>query len=274
MNRVEAGPSYEDLIGKSPWAVVGEIWKANPNIDTLYFYAADPYYKSKSGNFDPAAHTPALAYGDLSRSRPWALTSTIVGKRVWFEMFGGLVFTKQIESVSNMPGAKELMDKYKEDFILCIASVVKLDNGSFKHIPMIDFSSHFEKDLSKTEEALKAIGEKRGFILDSGRAFHYYGTNLLSEDEWLKFVGRCLLLNTQDIKIADDRYFGHRLRDGYGGLRIAAHSTKPSVPQIVRIFENQQDVEKVVSVEDDFFAQEKEFDRRLRSEKPLIEFFS
>lgn len=218
-------------------------------------------------------HTPPLAYGDLSKSRPLALTSTIVGKRVWFEMLDDLGFTKQIRNVSNMPGAKELTDKYQEEFVLCMASVVKLDDGSFRHIPMIDFSSHFEQDLSKAEEALRAIGEKRGFILASGRSYHYYGINLLSEDEWPKFVGSCLLLNTQDIKIADDRYFGHRLRDGYGGLRIAAHSTKPFVPKIVRVFENQQDAE-AGNVEDDFLAQEKEFERHLRSGKPPIEFFT
>ena len=272
MNRIEVGPSHEDLIGNSPWAVVGEIWRANPNIDTFYFYAANPYYKSESGDFNPAVHTSSLAYGEVSRSRPLALTSTIVGQRVWFEMFNNLGFAKQIKGLSDTPGAKELIGKYQEDFILCIASVVKLDDGSFKHIPMIDFSSRFEKDLSKAEEAMRTIGERKGFILDSGRGLHYYGIDLLSEGEWPKFVGRCLLLNTKDIKISDDRYFGNRLRDGYGGLRIAAHSTKPFAPKIVRIFENQQDVEAVRDVEDNFLTQEKEFDRRLRSGKPLIEF--
>ncbi len=41
---------------------------------------------------------------------------------------------------------------------------------------------------------LRGVGQTRGFVLDSGRSYHYYGVEILSEGAWRRFLGKCLLM--------------------------------------------------------------------------------
>jgi hypothetical protein len=36
-------------------------------------------------------------------------------------------------------------------------------------------------------------GKGKGFLLESGRSYHYYGVELLTNQEWRVFLGKCLL---------------------------------------------------------------------------------
>jgi hypothetical protein len=101
------------------------------------------------------------------------------------------------------------------------------------HIPMMDFRCPKGlENLSRIKELLKAIGEEEGLILDSGRSYHYYGINPMSEKEWLAFLGSCLLSG-----LVDERYIGHRLKDRCGILRISACPLRPKIPTVVSILE-------------------------------------
>lgn len=279
MNLLERERAPENLIGRSPWAVIGEIWRANPRIDTVYFSAIKPWHnlERQDGNQDPLLHNPAVAYGQWSKSRSLGiLDQTLVGRRVYLELlleFGALPFLKAEEG--NLPikfeEIKELVEEEREKFILSAMSVVKMEDGSFAHIPMIDFSSSgVGHDLSKAKEGLGKIRQKRGFLLNSGNGLHYYGLNLLSKDEWPQFLGRCLLLNMRETRIVDHRFIGHRLIDGYSCLRVTAHSTKPTAPTVVDFFEDASPCEPTQG--SDFLRKEKAWGKRLRSGKPLFEF--
>ena len=76
--------------------------------------------------------------------------------------------------------------------IFGLASKVILKDSSEAHIPMMDF---YCNPFEKKEEILLKIGEYmkpfHGFILDSGNAYHFWGTQLMNKKEWQNFLDFC-----------------------------------------------------------------------------------
>jgi hypothetical protein len=99
------------------------------------------------------------------------------------------------------------------------------------HIPMMDFRCDATDDGLKTLDAAMATIDIGGFILKSGRSYHFYGTKLLDEAQWQRFLGQSLLLKN----LADWRYVGHCLVRGICTLRISAHPEFGSVPTVVAL---------------------------------------
>jgi hypothetical protein len=67
-------------------------------------------------------------------------------------------------------------------------------------------------------------------MLISGNSYHFYGRTLLEHRDWVKFIGRSLLLEP----LVDVRYLGHCLLDGFASLRISAHGeTQRGEPVVV-----------------------------------------
>lgn len=109
-----------------------------------------------------------------------------------------------------------------------VSSVSLLDQGS-RHIPMMDFKcSPSTKNLEVLTLLLRKIGQRNGYLLGSGRSFHYYGMELLREEEWRVFLGKCLLMS----EYVDERYVGHQLVDGYCVLRLSAGRLRATVPTV------------------------------------------
>lgn len=105
--------------------------------------------------------------------------------------------------------------------------------GNRYHIPMIDFAcSHKSKLLKKLNDrcVLNNVGllELQTFeFFDSGRSFHGYGPTLMTEYQWLQFLGSLLLLNQVDLPpVVDGRWIGHSLKRGFSGLRWTRNSPK------------------------------------------------
>jgi len=110
---------------------------------------------------------------------------------------------------------------------------------SNKHLPLVDFRSRDRSSVEKTAQTL--IGEyavERAALFESGRSFHLYLGLLLSQEVWVKFMGRLLLLNARQGPILTDaRWVGHRLMGGYGALRWSANTSpyaKFGTPWLVR----------------------------------------
>jgi hypothetical protein len=85
------------------------------------------------------------------------------------------------------------------------------------------------------------IGEyqiKRAALFASGRSYHLYLGALFLREEWVKFMGRLLLLNPRrGPLLTDPRWIGHRLMGGYGALRWSANTSpysKVGPPKLVR----------------------------------------
>ena len=114
--------------------------------------------------------------------------------------------------------------------LLGILSVVNVANRERKHIPMMDFRCEISAQNEQLlRQLLPRIGQQHGFLLNSGRSYHFYGMQLLSSDDWRKFLGKCLLLRN----FVDERYVGHQLVDGHCVLRISASPVKRTIPAVV-----------------------------------------
>lgn len=126
---------------------------------------------------------------------------------------------------------QELIDGLGGDEVLALCSVCRLEDGSVAHIPMMDYRCppHLY-NFRRVELSLKEMGQE-GALLKSGRSYHFYGFQTLSHEDWVKFMGRSLLL----APLTDSRYIAHRLIAGTCVLRITANKDKPKVPHLYRI---------------------------------------
>ena len=108
-------------------------------------------------------------------------------------------------------------------------SKVKTIDGIL-HIPLLGLDIPVDENgVEKIKEVALGLGIEHAAVLDSGRSYHFWGLELLSEEEWRKFMYRALLLDR-----IDRRWVGHRLIDGQANLRISEKSK--CIPTVVHVF--------------------------------------
>ena len=97
----------------------------------------------------------------------------------------------------------------------------------YYHVPMIDFGS--KGTAPAASEAIKELCRYWNMTLsiyESGRSFHAYGDRLLTQEQWLQFMGSLLLLNKPSgYKLIDERWVGHRIMGGYSALRWSKNTS-------------------------------------------------
>jgi hypothetical protein len=114
--------------------------------------------------------------------------------------------------------------------MLVLSSRVELRTGECRHIPMMDFHvppTPQNKEL--TIHIAKALDPKGGYILNSGKSYHFYGKSLLDARGLPAFLGNALLF----CPFIDRAWIAHQLIEGACGLRI---SEKPSGGPIPKLF--------------------------------------
>jgi len=117
--------------------------------------------------------------------------------------------------------------------LLGITSRISTQQKGEMHIPMMDFHCAISsKNLGILSELLSETGQEHGFILESGRSYHYYGKEVLTRDQWIGFLGKCLLMKN----FVDERYVGHQLVDRHCVLRLSTSPRKPVIPSVVYAF--------------------------------------
>lgn len=132
----------------------------------------------------------------------------------------------QVEVASYVPAGE---DRPRIHEALKVVSRVRTKNGFF-HFPLLDLDIPVtESGPASAEEVFTNLGVHSGAVLDSGRSYHAWGLELLSENEWQIFMHRALLLDR-----IDRRWIGHRLIDGQANLRISEKRGK--VPIVVHVF--------------------------------------
>lgn len=113
------------------------------------------------------------------------------------------------------------------------------------HVPLVDFTEPERVPVQVAAEAL--VTEYRtqsAALFSSGRSFHLYLGAPLSKAEWVRFMGRILLLNLPGRpQLVDARWVGHRLLAGYSSLRWSAR-TPPYIdigpPKMVHRWDGEQ----------------------------------
>jgi hypothetical protein len=135
---------------------------------------------------------------------------------------------------------EDALTELNRDEDLSIHSRVFLENGLYRHIPMIDFRGSITKE--KCETMIGVLGKDEYspiWLYDSGKSYHGYICCLIDENQWRRFMGTLLLLNLPNKEeIVDWRWVGHRLRAGYGALRWSCNANSYSiVPRNVGVIE-------------------------------------
>jgi hypothetical protein len=124
----------------------------------------------------------------------------------------------------------QIAERLPSGKLLGLQSNVSLASGAQTQIPMMDFMcSPSPRNMERLTRLLQSLGMGKGFLLESGRSYHYYGTRLLTETEWRVFLGKCLLMTG----CADERYIGHQLVNGYCVLRLSSGRLKDRTPIVV-----------------------------------------
>jgi hypothetical protein len=191
--------------------VAAQVVRSNSNIVsvTLVTYAEGPNW----------GELPDLEKRKLSSLAKGVRQDT--GKRVFSKVPAIQVSAEELQL-----WAKRLTDGE----LLGLISRVELCGGRSAHIPMMDFACRpSAQNLASITHLLSEITKGAGFLLESGRSYHYYGAELLTDEEWRRFIGRCLLM----FGYVDDRYIGHQLVDGHCVLRLSAGRLKSRVPAVV-----------------------------------------
>jgi hypothetical protein len=130
----------------------------------------------------------------------------------------------------NVHRLRELGQDLAPHRILAVSSEVELNDGSLRHIPLLDFHCPSSpRHLALVRAVLLQLNAGDGFLLESGKSYHFYGVGLLTQDELFHFLGRALLFSP----IVDRAWIAHQLIESRCALRISARGGTGGPPQVV-----------------------------------------
>jgi hypothetical protein len=115
-------------------------------------------------------------------------------------------------------------------------STVQVHNAR-RHMPMIDFVGQpSPRELASVTEVLSQDRKRKCLYFDSGRSCHGYCEDLIEESDWVKYLGRLLLLNTDVSRpIIDHRWVGHALIRGFAALRWSHNTARyRALPRLIQ----------------------------------------
>ncbi len=235
-------------IGSTALEVLHELKRRNPQIGQVSFitYPDAPGFEERSLGGGPALrdifHRAASLAASTGCDVPlWDIAWCLANAPDVFEQLIAQALGHDVEGQPRQPFVFEkpasaeqfVQDKIrglKSNFVLAVCSKCHLADGSIAHIPMLDFRCKPSPgNEQKVESSLRAVGQRSGYVLESGRSYHYYGLDLMDEKSWIQFMGKCLLLSP----VVDSRYIAHRLIDGASALRINTSCRHPKQPTVV-----------------------------------------
>lgn len=120
---------------------------------------------------------------------------------------------------------------------LAIHSNVQVDGSERLHLIMVDMSTGARAQLLKLRAFLSHDVFQKISWYASGRSFHGYGSELMSQADWYKFMGLLLLANQpHQNPTVDPRWIGHRLIAGYAALRWTKNTNRYiTTPALVNV---------------------------------------
>lgn len=192
--------------------LVAEIVRTNPVIDSLNLVV---YEEAQNWRDTPILRDDA------------GIDFLILGLR---QDQGKRTITKLSRCDVSLKNLSHIADNLPASKLLGLQSNVAVAGGGQAQIPMMDFMcSPSPRNKERLTCLLQSLCMGRGFLLESGRSYHYYGLRLLTEVEWRTFLGKCLLMTG----FADERYIGHQLVNGYCVLRLSSGRLKNRAPVVV-----------------------------------------
>jgi hypothetical protein len=125
----------------------------------------------------------------------------------------------------------ELDSATREGLALSVTSRVWREDGRLAgHLALMNLHPEGFNDVTELREAIPLITNRLpGYLINSGRHYHYYGRRLLPEEDWPRFIAEFLMPCT----VTSPRYIGHSIERGFCSLRLnAVPPQKPVIPRL------------------------------------------
>lgn len=119
----------------------------------------------------------------------------------------------QLERIPRANAANKLRNLVRET---AVNSRVLLDDGSEQHLPLLDFKIRPSKNATKAvRAAIVALG-LQGYLLDSGKSYHFIGSQLIAANTLIDLLTNFTLLSP----ISDRAWAAHQILERSASLRI------------------------------------------------------
>lgn len=200
-------------IGDTAPEFVAALARINPQLETLLFniYSPTPGAQERLGDFEGKPSADVVSHflrHDNSTNERWEVSASDVTIETISQRIAGL----------------------PRKLALGLESRCIFKDASVRYIPMMDFQlGRSTSHLELLKHFLQRLADK-GIIVDSGASYHFYGFDFLDHAQWVKFMGKCLL-----VPWSDARWIGHSLIAGSGDLRISASELKPKLPVVCEV---------------------------------------
>jgi hypothetical protein len=134
-----------------------------------------------------------------------------------FDFFKDILFQNKVKKIINLSRyAIENFENLKTDTYTAFISTVIFEDGT-KHLPLFDFHIPVsEKNLLISKNVIMHLGLK-GYLLDSGKSYHFIGSTPLNELDYKNLLYKALLFTP----IIDRAWVSHQLIQGFSCLRIS-----------------------------------------------------
>lgn len=117
--------------------------------------------------------------------------------------------------------------------IMGVCSIVEIADGSKHHIPMLDFGIEVKDDSLRIIR--NSLSLPRGVLLKSGDSYHYYGYDLMSDENWREWMENLDRRKDSPEEVIDPNYLDFSLSRGYAALRVFRYpgTSKNTAPVVV-----------------------------------------
>ena len=214
--------------------VIKEIVQRHSDIKTCRFFSFSTTTKVQDRLTDIKEDekrliSKAQARKKIDRSRFWsAVLSTFIDEKNHSDKMLNEVFYHQPNRDYTYVdrGRIEAFLQEKGGAPRALNSKVLLNNGATRHIPLLDFKVPSKDGHDELVIACMAALKLRGYVLDSGRSYHFIGIDLVSESELVDLLAKFIFLDP----IADKAWAAHQILERSASLRISeGRSHAPTV---------------------------------------------
>jgi hypothetical protein len=112
---------------------------------------------------------------------------------------------------------RQVFDRFDNEMV-ALNSRVELRDNKFAHIPLLDFKSPFHEATSALVATCIEALDLKGFLICSGKSYHFIGKKLLEEEELIDILAKFILMHP----IADHVWAAHQLLERSASLRITS----------------------------------------------------
>jgi hypothetical protein len=136
--------------------------------------------------------------------------------------------------VGELEGVLHELAQTRSSVATSLTSRVWNETGSHVgHLALMNLHPEGFDDVYEIRDTVRlVVAGRSGYLLSSGRYFHYYGRQFLRVPDWQGFLSQFLM----PCVLVSPRYIGHSLYRGFCTLRLnAAPPLKPAVPLLVKL---------------------------------------